>query len=68
MGRAQAPRLGRQLFRKIRDLYGKQFLIVINTGSNIADDFVGADFGYLFREEKDLRKNDATKPNNVMTG
>nr|DAJ55263.1 MAG TPA: Spherulation-specific family 4 [Caudoviricetes sp.] len=67
---AQAPRLDwyRQLFKKIRDLYGKQFLIVINTGSNIADVFVSADFDICmcFEEKAETYlKNDATKP--VMT-
>lgn len=67
---AQAPRLDwyRRLFKKIRDLYGKQFLIVINTGSNIADDFVGADFDICMCFEETAEtylKNDAAKP--VMT-
>ena len=52
---AQAGRIPayKSLIDKIRDKYGKEFLIVINSGSNISEDMCKLDFDVCMMFEKD---------------
>ena len=52
---AQASRIPayKSLIDKIRDRYGKEFLIVINSGSNISQDMCKLDFNVCMMFEKD---------------